>query len=66
MDKKTTTEFVNIFTKHEPEKIMEAMNLINDLKSKSIADLEIAIQLTNNDKIKNIIKLVMKMNINNL
>jgi len=66
MNKKDTKEFVNIFTKHEPKKVIEAMNLINDLKSKSISDLEIALQLTNNEKIKNIIKLVMKMNINNL
>ena len=66
MNKKELEKFAEFFAKEDPEKIIAAMTLVNEIKSKNIEDLEIAIKLSNNPKIKNIIKNVMKMKIDNL
>lgn len=59
-------EFAKFFAKQDPEKVIEAMNLINTAMEKNIEDLELAIKLARNEKIKKILKDILKLKIDNL
>ena len=63
---KNTKEFAEFFAKQDPEKVIEAMNLINTAMEKNIEELELAIKLARNEKIKKIFKDILKLKIDNL
>jgi hypothetical protein len=66
MTKKDINDFADFFASQEPEKIIAALKLVNEIQDKSIEDLNIAFRLTNNTKIQKILKLAMKMKVDNL
>jgi len=66
MNKKDINDFADFFASQEPEKIIAALKLVNEIQDKSIEDLNIAFRLTNNTKIQKILKLAMKMKVDNL
>jgi hypothetical protein len=66
MMNKAAKEFTDFFAKQKPEKVIEAMKLINSAMEKDISELELAIKLTSNPKIKQIFKDIIKLKIDNL
>jgi len=63
---KAAKEFAEFFTKQDPEKVIAAMNLVNEAMWKNIEELELAIKLARNPKIKQIFKDILKLKIDNL
>lgn len=59
-------EFTDFFAKQKPEKVIEAMKLVNTAMEKDISELELAIKLTSNPKIKQIFKDILKLKIDKL
>lgn len=59
-------EFTDFFAKQKPEKVIEAMKLVNTAMEKDISELELAIKLANNPKIKQIFKDILKLKIDKL
>lgn len=58
--------FADFFAKQDPEKVIEAMQLINDAMEKDISDLELAIKLCRSEKLKKIFKAILKLKIDKL
>jgi len=63
---KKVKEFAEFFAKQDPEKIIPALKFLNDLQEKNISELELSIKLTNNPRIKKIIKEIIKIKIDRL
>lgn len=63
---KKVKEFAEFFAKQDPEKIKAALDIINTMQEKTISELELSIKLTNNEKIKKIIKDIIKLKIDKL
>ena len=63
---KKVKEFAEFFAKQDPEKIIPALKFLNDLQEKSVSELELSLKLTNNEKIKKIIKDIIKLKIDKL